>query len=46
MKWSWPDLYNLPTYLRRYYYLKLIDIRKKEQEAEKAAYDKARSGKR
>jgi len=46
MGWSWTELYNLPVYLRRYYYLKLAGIRKKEQEEEKAAYDKAKSGKR
>ena len=46
MKWSWTELYNLPTFLRRYYYRKLVDIRRQEIEAEKAAYDKAKSGKR
>lgn len=46
MKWSWTELYNLPTFLRIYFYKKLADIRKKEYEAEKAAYDKAKSGKR
>ncbi len=46
MKWSWTELYNLPTHIRRYYYLKLADLRKQEHEAEKAAYEKAKSGKR
>ena len=46
MGWTWTELYNLPVYLRRYYYLKLSDIKKKEVEAEKAAYEKANSGKR
>jgi hypothetical protein len=43
MGWTYTELYNLPVYLRRYFYLKLADIKKKEQEAEKAAYDKAKS---
>lgn len=46
MGWTWTELYNLPVYLRRYYYLKLADIKKKEAEAEKAAYEKAKSGRR
>ena len=44
MGWSWTELYNLPVYLRRYYYLKLSKIKKEENDAEKAAYDKAKSG--
>ena len=43
MGWTYTELYNLPVYLRRYFYLKLADVKKKEQEAEKAAYDKAKS---
>ena len=43
MGWSWTELYNLPVWLRRYYYLKLADIRKKENEAEKAQYDRINS---
>ncbi len=46
MGWSWTELYNLPVYLRRYYYLKLLKIKKDENAAEKAAYDKAKSGRR
>jgi len=46
MGWTYTELYNLPVHLRRYFYLKLADTRKKENEAEKAAYDKAKSGKR
>lgn len=46
MGWSWTELYNLPVYLRRYYYLKLSKIKKDENDAEKAAYDKAKSGRR
>ena len=46
MGWTWTELYNLPVWARRYYYLKLADVRKKESEAETAAYNKAKSGKR
>ena len=46
MGWTWTELYNLPVWVRRYYYLKLADVRKKENEAENAAYNKAKSGKR
>lgn len=46
MGWTYYDLYNLPVHLRRYFYLKLVDIRKKEHEAEKAAYEKAKSGRK
>jgi len=46
MGWTWTELYNLPVHIRRYYYLKLVRIRKEENEAEKAAYEKAKSGKR
>jgi hypothetical protein len=46
MGWTYTELHSLPVYLRRYFYLKLTDIKKKESEAEKAAYDKAKSGKR
>lgn len=46
MGWTYTELYNLPVHLRRYFYRKLVDTKKKEAEAEKAAYDKAKSGKR
>lgn len=46
MGWTWTELYNLPVYLRRYYYLKLVNTRKKENEAEKEAYEKASPRKR
>lgn len=46
MGFTYVDLWNLPTHIRRYYYRKLADIKKKEGEAEQTAYDKARSGKR
>lgn len=46
MGWTYTELYNLPVHLRRYFYLKLAKIKKDEAEAEKAAYEKAKSGKR
>lgn len=46
MGWTYTELCNLPVHIRRYFYLKLVDTRKKENEAEQAAYDKAKSGKR
>ncbi len=46
MGFTYSDLWNMPTHIRRYFYRKLADIKKKEHEAEKEAYDKAKSGKR
>jgi hypothetical protein len=43
MGWSWTELYQLPVHIRAYYYRKLADIREKENEAEKAQYDKIQS---
>jgi hypothetical protein len=46
MGWSWTELYRLPVHIRNYYYRKLSDVKTKENEAEKAAYEKAKSGRR
>ena len=46
MGWTWTELYTLPVWARRYYYTKLASIRKKENEAETTAYNKAKSGNR
>ncbi len=46
MGFTYSDLWNMPTHIRRYFYTKLADTKKKEHEAEKAAYEKAKSGKR
>jgi len=43
MGWTYTELYNLPVHLRTYFYLKLADVRKKENEAERAAAEKAKS---
>jgi hypothetical protein len=43
MGWSWTELYQLPVHIRLYYYRKLADVRKKENEAEQAEYAKIKS---
>lgn len=43
MGWTYTELYNLPVHLRRYFYLKLAGIRKKENEAEQAQVNKIKS---
>ena len=43
MGWTYQDLYNLPVHLRRYFYLKLSDIRRKENEAEQEQIRKMKS---
>tara|TARA_Y100001937_G_scaffold581_1_gene678 strand:- start:61 stop:300 length:240 start_codon:yes stop_codon:yes gene_type:complete len=37
------DIYDLPIYLRNFYYQKLVDTRKKENEEIKKANQKAKS---
>lgn len=34
MGWTYTELYKLPVHLRRYFYLKLADVKKKENEAD------------
>jgi hypothetical protein len=46
MGFTYTELYCMPVHIRRYFYRKLSEIKKKEYEAEKAAYEKAKSGKR
>jgi len=46
MGFTYTELWCMPTHLRRYFYRKLSDLKKKEHEEEKAAYEKAKSGKR
>ena len=38
MGFTFTEVYNMPVYLRRYYYLKLADYLKKQHEAEEQAY--------
>jgi hypothetical protein len=37
------EVYNMPVFLRRYYYLKLADYLKKQREAEEQAYKQSSS---
>ena len=38
MGWTYSELYDLPTYLRKYFLLRLVDTRNKEaEEAKKKA---------
>jgi hypothetical protein len=46
MGFTYTELYQLPVYLRKYFYRKLADVRKKENEAEQKAYQDAKSGSR
>ena len=43
--WTHSDVYNMPIYLRNFYYKQLIDIRQKENEAIKKAQQKSKSSK-
>jgi phage-related protein len=43
MGFTYNDLWNLPTHIRRYFYLKLVDIKKKEHEAEQKEADRIKS---
>lgn len=38
------DLYHMPTYLRNYYYRKLVETRKKENEKHEEEVKKAKKG--
>lgn len=46
MGFTYTELWCMPTHIRRYFYRKLADIKKKEHEAEKEAYEKAKSRKK
>lgn len=39
---TWSDVYHMPTYLRRFYFNKLVDFKKKEAEEAKKAQSKAK----
>lgn len=43
MGFTYSELYNMPIFQRRYYYTKLVEYLKKQNEAEQAAYNKAKS---
>ena len=37
---TWSEVYHMPTYLRKFYFNKLIDLKKKEAEEAKKAQSK------
>lgn len=39
----WSDVYNMPTYLRNFYFNKLVDTKKKEAEKIKESQGKKQS---
>ena len=39
---TWSDVYFMPTYLRRFYFSKLVELKKKEAEEAKKAQSKMR----
>jgi hypothetical protein len=39
---SWSEVYHMPVYLRRFYFNKLIDLKKKEAEEMKKAQSKSK----
>jgi hypothetical protein len=43
---NYTELYHMPTFQRRYYYTKLGDYLKQQNEAEQAAMNKAKSSSR
>ena len=44
MGFTYTELYHMPVFQRRYYYTKLGDYLKKQNEAEQAAVNKAKKG--
>jgi len=42
MGFTHTELYNMPIYLRNFYYKKLVDVRKKENEEHENAMRKAK----
>jgi len=43
MGFNFTELYNMPIFLRNYYYRKLVDVKKKEKERHDAEVDKINS---
>jgi hypothetical protein len=43
MGFNFTELYNMPVFLRNYYYRKLVDVKKKEKERHDAEVDKINS---
>lgn len=42
---TWSEVYHMPTYLRRFYFNKLVDIKKKEAEENKKMQSKMKAPK-
>jgi hypothetical protein len=42
---TWSEVYYMPTYLRKFYFNKLIELKKKEAEEHKKAQAKMKSSK-
>jgi hypothetical protein len=42
---TWSDVYHMPIYLRRFYFNKLIELKKREADEVKKANSKAKSSK-
>jgi hypothetical protein len=42
---TWTEVYHMPTYLRKFYFNKLIEIKKKEAEEAKKAQSKMKTPK-
>ena len=42
---TWSEVYHMPTYLRNFYFKKLIELKKKEVEEHKKAQSKMKSNK-
>jgi len=43
MGFNFTELYNMPVFLRNYYYRKLVDVKQKEKERQDAEVDKINS---
>jgi hypothetical protein len=39
---TWSEVYHMPVYLRRFYFKKLVDMKKKEAEEVKKAQSKSK----
>jgi hypothetical protein len=42
---NWTEVYTMPIHLRKFYFKKLVDIKKKEADEMKAAQSKSKAGK-
>lgn len=42
---NWTEVYTMPIHLRKFYFKKLVDVKKKEADEMKAAQSKSKAGK-